>query len=1022
MNASKSKLIEFFILLPLFLLLAAIFYYFFIGYNEFKGFSEDKKQLLVLKNLDDLLLSVDKERGLSAIYTGKGEEQDIYDKLKIQQDSVDSSIAHLKSDPNAKISSYLLKNLGKLDEVRGKVKLHDVVFDDFFFGKYTETFSYAILDEMKKVKKRVESKEENRELSKYLKILKLDKLITIDELKSNKEILDLYLELAMIMEDSAVERGFISYKISQATPLTDKEFQKWDTLIGKDYIPKFDKIEDKNIANRLDKIFDQNLYYQNVNTLRAKIILASAGDALNTIDSKKWFDTESEKIAEISRGSTLISSTVGEIINENISQKEKQLYILGTALLVLLLLIYIIHKIFQSYRQDQQEFKEAIEDISLNLNDDQRKELNKIIEKQEKVKIYNFMANTIADANRTKDLFLANMSHEIRTPLNGIVGFTQLLKNTNLTDEQGEFINIIDNSSENLLVIVNDILDLAKIQENRVELEEIEFNPFDIFESAIESYGARADEKNIDLQLFVDPEIHTTLKGDPTKITQVVVNLISNAIKFTPEEGVIDVGVEKIDSKEGLSTIRFSVKDTGIGVSEEQKENIFKAFSQEDISTNRKFGGTGLGLTISTKLINAMGGKLDIYSIKNEGATFFFELKLEEVSPIVVEQNACVVGFCMSSDDIHSQEKDNIKKYIEYTGAAYTDYPSLEEVFALEDELKPGVLFVDRITIGEIAKYPKSDMKIVYISKHNTMRRKDDESLFSQVDSVIYKPVNFSKIKRAIKEIKNLKERGDIQEAEVIHGDSENFIFKNLSILVAEDNVINQKLIKHAFAKLSVEPEIADNGKVAVELRKENKYDMIFMDVQMPVMDGVEATHTILEYEKLNDVPHTLIVALTANTLKGDRERLMNEGMDDFLPKPINLKTMKSLLMSYFPDKVTYEDNRVDIILCKERELERKMFEAIFESMGYSVDSVNNLPEYKKKIQNVVYAYSFIDSCLFDKDPNVVDILHRKQIKNILFVDGPISKDKSDHLAKNFDCIIPNIADRALLEFYIEKM
>ena len=875
---------------------------------------------------------------------------------------------------------------------------------------------------MKKVKKRVESKKENRELHKYLKILKLDKLVEIDELKSNKEILDLYLELAMIRENAAVERGFVSYKVSQGAPLGDQEFQRWDALIGEDYVPGFDKIQDRNIANRLHKIFDQNLYYQNVNTLRAEIILASASDALNTIDSNKWFDTQSEKIAEISRGSTLISSSVGEIINENISQKERQLYILGTALLVLLLLIFIIHKIFQSYRQDELEFKEAIEDISLNLNIDQREELNQIIEKQEKVKIYNFMANTIADANRTKDLFLANMSHEIRTPLNGIVGFTQLLKNTNLTSEQNEFISIIDNSTENLLVIVNDILDLAKIQENKVDLEEIEFNPFDVFESAIESYGARADEKNIDLQLFVDPEIDTTLKGDPTKITQVIVNLISNAIKFTPEEGVVDVGVEKIDSNDGVLTIRFSVRDTGIGVSEEQKENIFKAFSQEDISTNRKFGGTGLGLTISSKMINAMGGKLDINSIKNEGATFFFELQLEEVSPIIIEQNSYAVGFCMPPDDIHGQEKENIKKYIEYTGATHTDYQSLEEVFTLEDEPKPDILLVDRVDIREVVKYPKSTMKIVYLSDHKSMRRKEDRKIFSEVDSVIYKPVNFSKIQRAIKEIKNLEEQGDAKEAEVIHSEGESFLFKNLSILVAEDNVINQKLIKHAFAKLGIEPDIADNGKVAVDLRKENKYDIILMDVQMPVMDGIDATHAILEYEKLNEVPHIPIVALTANNLKGDRERLIDEGMDDFLPKPIDLKTMKSLLMSYFPEKVVYEDSRMDIILCKEQELDSKMFGSTFESMGYSVDSVSDLKAYKKKIQDVDYTYSFIDLSLFEEDQEIVDLLRKKQIKNILFIDGPIAKDKSDQLSRNFDSIIPNILDRALLEFYIEKI
>lgn len=190
----------------------------------------------------------------------------------------------------------------------------------------------------------------------------------------------------------------------------------------------------------------------------------------------------------------------------------------------------------------------------------------------------------------------------------------------------------------------------------------------------------------------------------------------------------------------------------------------------------------------------------------------------------------------------------------------------------------------------------------------------------------------------------------------------------------------------------------------------------------MPVMDGVEATHAILEYEKLSDVPHIPIVALTANTLKGDKERLINEGMDDFLPKPIDLKTMKSLLMTYFPEKVSYEDNRVDIILCKEEELYRKMFGALLESMGYSVDVVDDLESYKKKIQDISYTYSFIDAFLFAEDPALVEILRRKQIKSIMFVDKPIDESTSSHLMDDFACIIPNIADKTLMQYYINKI
>ncbi len=376
----------------------------------------------------------------------------------------------------------------------------------------------------------------------------------------------------------------------------------------------------------------------------------------------------------------------------------------------------------------------------------------------------------------------------------------------------------------------------------------------------------------------------------------------------------------------------------------------------------------------------------------------------------------------MPDDDIHSQEKENIKKYIEHTGASYADYNSLDEIFELPEELKPGVLFVDRTDISEVSRFHGTNTKIIYISKHSLLRRSDDQDILSKVDSVIFKPVNFSKIKRAISVIKKLKEQGINKEAEVIIDEGDNFFFKNLSILVAEDNIINQKLIKHTFSNLGAGFTLANNGRIAVDMRKKQNYDIIFMDVQMPVMDGVEATHTILEYEKIEEIPHIPIVALTANNLKGDRERLMNEGMDDFLSKPLELETVKVLLKSYFPEKVTYEDNHVDIILYKEKPLERKIFKSLFESMGYSVDAVVDIQEYKKKIQDIAYIYAFIDSSLFTADPKLINVLREKQIKSVMFADNPIDRNVSKHLIDDFACIVPSIADKKLLQYYLDKI
>ena len=235
------------------------------------------------------------------------------------------------------------------------------------------------------------------------------------------------------------------------------------------------------------------------------------------------------------------------------------------------------------------------------------------------------------EANKAKSMFLANMSHEIRTPLNGIVGFTELLKDSGLDEEQDEFVDIIEKSSENLLEIINNILDISKIESNKIEIEDIAFNAIEEFESAVDVYAVRASEKHIDLGCFIDPALEQPIKGDPTKIKEVIINLLSNAVKFTSASGTINIEIRKRESEQGTTKISFEVQDSGIGVNAEQREKIFEAFGQADTSITRRYGGTGLGLTISSKFIDLMGGQLDLHSEPGKGTTFFFTLEFENV-------------------------------------------------------------------------------------------------------------------------------------------------------------------------------------------------------------------------------------------------------------------------------------------------------------------------------------------------------------------------------------------------------
>ena len=538
-----------------------------------------------------------------------------------------------------------------------------------------------------------------------------------------------------------------------------------------------------------------------------------------------------------------------------------------------------------------------------------RSELEEIIKSGDTKKAEHYINNRILEGSKRKDMFLANMSHEIRTPLNGILGFTQLLKDSHLTDEQREFVSIIDKSSENLLIIVNDILDLSKIQDSKVELENIEFDPFQVFETAVDTYVAKADEKNISLTLFIDPEIETLFLGDPTKLTQVLINLISNAIKFTPVDGQIAVRIEREMRKRPLqenrsNLIRFSVKDSGVGVSVDQQENIFKAFSQEDISTTRKFGGTGLGLTISSKFVKAMGGELKIDSIEDRGALFYFVLDVEKGKKIDRDRVKTTAAYLCSGKESKKEELFVVKKYIESTGSIFKPYKSFAEFEKNYLDDKVQLIFSDYENLKNLKSIEDKNLHIVSILPHSKIKEKAiAERAAGLSDIVIFNPLTFEKTRKALRS-SMVQEGTPLKQREIVKEQQVDILFESLTILVAEDNMINQKLIERTLENMGATVFLVENGKEALEARQINRYDIIFMDVEMPIMGGIESMKAIKRFESEHNKPKIPIIALTANNLKGDKERLMEEGMDGFLSKPINLMGIREVLGSYFPEKI----------------------------------------------------------------------------------------------------------------------
>lgn len=557
------------------------------------------------------------------------------------------------------------------------------------------------------------------------------------------------------------------------------------------------------------------------------------------------------------------------------------------------------------------------------------------------------------EANKAKSMFLANMSHEIRTPLNGIVGFIELLKDTQLAGEQREFIKIIEKSSENLLEIINNILDLSKIESNKLEIEDIAFNPIKEFESAIDIYAARISEKHIDFGFFIDPELSYPLKGDPTKIKEVLINLLSNAVKFTNNNGVINVGIRKIDSKkEGITRIYFEVQDSGIGVSNEQKAKIFEAFSQADISTAREYGGTGLGLTISSRFVELMGGQLDLNSILDEGTTFFFTLDFEEVERVdksVKESYSNINALILTSEETPKRQESYLCEYLHFYDIHYRLFKNFDALQRIKNLADYNLIIVDYEYVDEksLKQYSDLSQELMLLSKSYMMQKID--SMHLDIFKTLYEPLNKSKITFVFD--KYYSNKFGIKKA--IKANRKQFNTEtskfNANVLVAEDNSINQKLLKRILEDLGLTITLASNGLEAFEKCTNGNFDLIFMDIQMPYLNGIEATQAILKYEEENRQPHIPIIALTANALKGDRKRFLEAGLDDYTTKPIVRTEIISILNNYladyiidiyplFGDKPISYEYKADILLATRSPFERKFMIKILESLGYSYD------------------------------------------------------------------------------------
>jgi len=676
---------------------------------------------------------------------------------------------------------------------------------------------------------------------------------------------------------------------------------------------------DQNQINLLLAAFS-NIAFEKTNSYRESLLNKEQTVKLTAQEITQGNTASSQRFALLQNVSNTISTELKHTIQKTISSYKYYKLIFFVVIVISIIFVLILgfllaHRIINNLKtiltflenkddikrpatleiegyDELYQFAKKVESLTLETQKYQKEILNAkneaLLAQKEAVK-----------ANHAKRSFLANMSHEIRTPLNGVIGVSELLSSTVLNTNQKDYVDTIETSSHLLLNLINDILDFSKIESGKLSITPNSISPREIIYDVCTMVIPKIKEKNIALKINISPNLPAKILADDYRLKQVLINLMSNAVKFTSSGSVsISIQFNNIDNIDNKANFLFKVTDTGIGIKEEHQKKIFEPFSQEDNSTTRRFGGSGLGLAISKQLIDLMGGDLTLISEKDKGSEFCFNLSLKIVETTCAENtlfnNTCITLVC---SDV--SVATIISKELNALGIYSFDIESTLQNIISQTSTKPRIIiFVhfkevfNDITLFQLESLNKNNNALCLIQPLNANVFDWD----NYVTSLVTYPVLGNKLLKALKNCVDVIRSSEQLPVNINPNHPTNLLIaqetkheiKPICILLVEDNKINQKVAKFLFERVGYQHVVANNGQEAVNLYKKNHlFDIILMDLMMPIKDGFEASKEIRAYEKSNDLPETPIIAVTASVVNDDIQQCFKVGMNGYIPKPI---------------------------------------------------------------------------------------------------------------------------------------